>query len=78
MRGLGTSCYSHQNGPFTVQAQPWLSQGMIHTRAKGRPFRLAPVLKRRDPPEEEERRNLLSVQKPVLKETQGRQAGTPW
>lgn len=43
--GLGTSCHSHQNGSFTVQAQPW-----FHTSAKGRAFPVAPVLKRRDPP----------------------------
>lgn len=43
--GLGTSCHSHQNGSFTVQAQPW-----FHTSAKGRAFHVALVLKRRDPP----------------------------
>lgn len=52
--------------------------GMSPTSAKGRPFRLAPVLKRRDPPEEEEKRNLLNIQKPILKEMQGRQAKTFW
>lgn len=52
--------------------------GMSHTSAKGRPFGLAPVLKRRDPPEEEEKRNLLNIQKPILKEMQGRQAKTFW